>query len=130
MLLGLVRLQHDLVASSLSHFALVVRRLSEILRTVRPEPGAAQRQSVTDELPPWINPTQPLPPECAKALARLLTNLTAKTIARLGPGPSAHSCTIATATVCQTGNIPDHDIHSRVNLPVVGDDPAYTMFLG
>lgn len=88
-LLALVRLRRDLVASSLSHFALVAGRLCEILRAVRPELAARQRRSVTDTLPFWINPAQPLPPECAKALARLLTNLNAKTIVRTGP--SSHS---------------------------------------
>jgi len=93
-LLALVRLRRDLVASSLSHFALVASRLCEILRTVRPELAARQRRSVTDTLPFWINPAQPLPLECAKALARLLTNLNTKTIVRTGP--SARSDTSAT----------------------------------
>lgn len=84
-LLAIVRLRRDLVASSLSHFALVVSRLCEILRAVRPELAARQRRSVTDTLPRWINPSQPLPPECAKALARLITNLNTKTIVRSGP---------------------------------------------
>jgi hypothetical protein len=85
----LVRLRRDLVASSLSHFALIASRLCEILPAVRPELASRQRRSVADMLPLWINPAQPLPPKCAKALARLFANLNTKTIVRLGP--SAHS---------------------------------------
>lgn len=81
-LMALVRLRRDLVANALPHLAGIINRLCEMLRTVRPELAARQRRAVTDTLPFWINSSQPLSADCAKALARLLTNLTTKSVVR------------------------------------------------
>lgn len=84
-LLALVRLRRDLVANTLPHFAYITSRLCEILRAVRPELAARQRRTVTDTLPFWVEPTQPLGPSSAKSLARLFTNLQTKTTVRSRP---------------------------------------------
>lgn len=97
-LMTLVRLRRDLVSHTLPHLAAILSRLLEILRCVRPELGARQRRSVADTLPWWINPNllSTLSSDCAKVLARLLTNLKTKTAVRsAGSGDIPTSLTSA-----------------------------------
>lgn len=79
---ALIRLRRDLVTSTLPHLAFILRRLLMSLRHLRPQLGAKQSKMVTDTLPVWINPNQPFTSEESKALARLLTTMTTKTVVR------------------------------------------------
>ncbi|EKM60878.1 uncharacterized protein PHACADRAFT_133752 [Phanerochaete carnosa HHB-10118-sp] len=79
---ALIRLRRDLVISTLPHLAFVLRRLHMSLRHVRPQLGAKQSKMVTDTLPRWVNTHDPLSSEEARALARLLTTMTTKTVVR------------------------------------------------
>ena len=76
---GLVRLRRDLVIDSLPHLAHTLSRLLECLQAVRQDLGAIQRRSITNTFPLWIQPSQPLGAEDAKATARLLESLTTRT---------------------------------------------------
>jgi hypothetical protein len=67
---------------NLPHLAFVVSKLIVSLRAVQPHLGAKQRRSVTDTLPSWISPDAPPTESEGRGLARLLTNLTAKTTVR------------------------------------------------
>lgn len=67
---------------NLPHLAFVLSKLLLSLRAVRPQLGVKQRRSITDTLPSWINPDAPLTQSEGRALARLITNLTAKTTVR------------------------------------------------
>jgi hypothetical protein len=92
-----VRLRRDLVVHTLPHLGDVLQRLISCLRSLRPQLGAIQSGLVTDTLPEWINASkQPLGAEEAKALARLFSMLTAKTIARL-PLRGHHALVTTTA---------------------------------
>ena len=79
---ALVRLRRDLVVSTLPHLGIVLRRLILCLKHLQPQLGAKQSRIVASSLPKWINLTDPLTVEDSKAIARLLTTLTTKTVAR------------------------------------------------
>jgi hypothetical protein len=80
---ALVRLRRDLLLSTLPHLCNILRRLIFCLRSARPNLGPKQLQIVADTLPSWIDPSKPLGPEEGKALARLLSALTTKSVARV-----------------------------------------------
>lgn len=82
--MALVRLRRDLVAHALPQLAAVLSRMLEVIRSVRAELGSRQRRLVTDSLPLWIDPSRPLSRESAKVVARVLTNLTMKSVVRAG----------------------------------------------
>ncbi|TDL28743.1 hypothetical protein BD410DRAFT_824373 [Rickenella mellea] len=79
---SLVRLRRDVVLSTLPLLSVILRRLFATLRTVRPQLGAKQSKIVAESLPWWVNTATPLGVEEATALARLLTALSTKTVAR------------------------------------------------
>ncbi|KAF9229655.1 hypothetical protein BS17DRAFT_763186 [Gyrodon lividus] len=79
---ALVRLRRDLVAHTLPHLSLVLRQLMMLTRSIRPQLGAKQSKLVTDTFPSWISSSQPLAADESRALARLLTALTTKTVPR------------------------------------------------
>ncbi|EMD41711.1 hypothetical protein CERSUDRAFT_128752 [Gelatoporia subvermispora B] len=79
---ALVRLRRDLVLLTLPHLGMVLRLLILSLRSLRPQLGKKQSKLVTDTLPQWIEPGAPLGAEDSKALARLMTTLTTKTLVR------------------------------------------------
>ncbi|KAI0768505.1 Urb2/Npa2 family-domain-containing protein [Trametes elegans] len=85
---ALVRLRRDLVLNTLPHLGQVLRQLASCLRSLRPQLGGKQRRLVVDTLPRWLAPAQPLAGAESKALARLLTTLTTKTMVRVH-GPAA-----------------------------------------
>ncbi|KAI0670121.1 Urb2/Npa2 family-domain-containing protein [Trametes maxima] len=85
---ALVRLRRDLVLNTLPHLGFVLRQLLACLRTVRPQLGGKQSRLVLDTLPRWISASQPLSSTESKAIARLLTTLTTKTMVRVH-GPAA-----------------------------------------
>ncbi len=83
---ALIRLRRDLVLNTLPHLGFILRQLIACLRSVRPQLGAKQSRLVMDTLPRWIAVAQPLSGQESKALARLLTTLTTKTMVRVhGP---------------------------------------------
>ncbi|TBU64845.1 Urb2/Npa2 family-domain-containing protein [Dichomitus squalens] len=79
---ALVRLRRDLILNTLPHLGFVLRQLVACLRSLRPQLGGKQSRLVMDTLPRWISPSGPLSGQESKALARLLTTLTTKTIVR------------------------------------------------
>lgn len=79
---ALIRLRRDLVQPTLPHLVTVVRLLLSALRSVRPQLGAKQSQLVSDSMPWYVNPSEPLGAEEARAVGRLLTSLQTKTIPR------------------------------------------------
>ena len=79
---ALVRLRRDLVVNNLPHLVIVLRRLTNAIRAPRPHLGAKQTRLVMNTLPAWITAEQAMSVEEAKALARLMTTLTTKTIVR------------------------------------------------
>ncbi|KAI0359178.1 hypothetical protein OH77DRAFT_1473878 [Trametes cingulata] len=79
----LVRLRRDLVLNTLPHLGFLLRQLVFCLRSLRPQLGGKQSRLVMDTLPRWIAPSQPLSSQESKALARLLTTLTTKTMIRV-----------------------------------------------
>ncbi|KAH9890919.1 Urb2/Npa2 family-domain-containing protein [Cubamyces lactineus] len=79
---ALVRLRRDLVLNTLPHLGFILRQLVSCLRSLRPQLGGKQSRIVLDTLPRWIAPSQPLSAQESKALARLLTTLTTKTMIR------------------------------------------------
>ena len=83
LLSALVRLRRDLVLNTLPHLGFVLRQLVACLRSVRPQLGGKQTRLVMDTLPQWISPSGPLSGQESKALARLLTTLTTKTLVRV-----------------------------------------------
>ncbi|KAI0757227.1 Urb2/Npa2 family-domain-containing protein [Daedaleopsis nitida] len=85
---ALVRLRRDLVLHTLPHLGFILRQLVSCLRSVRPQLGGKQSRIVMDTLPQWIAAAQPLASTEGKALARLLTTLTTKTMVRVH-GPAA-----------------------------------------
>lgn len=80
---ALIRLRRDLVLNTLPHLGFVLRQLVACLRSLRPELGGKQTRLVIDTFPRWMSPSGPLTSQESKALARLLTTLTTKTIARV-----------------------------------------------
>ena len=68
--------------TTLPHLVSVLRLLVSSLRNLRPQLVAKQAQLVADTLPWWIHPSHPLGTEEARAVARLLTSLQAKTVPR------------------------------------------------
>ncbi|OCH96588.1 hypothetical protein OBBRIDRAFT_765485 [Obba rivulosa] len=79
---ALVRLRRDLVLLTLPQLGTVLRLLILSLRSLRPHLGKRQSKLVSDTLPRWIEPGAPLGAEESKALARLMTTLTTKTLVR------------------------------------------------
>ncbi|EJD04377.1 uncharacterized protein FOMMEDRAFT_155506 [Fomitiporia mediterranea MF3/22] len=79
---SLIRLRRDLVTPTLPHLGMVLRSLILALQAPRPQLGARQRAQVVHRLPWWISASSPLGITEARAVARLLTVLQAKTIPR------------------------------------------------
>lgn len=79
---ALIRLRRDLVVHTLPHLSLALRQLMMLTRKIRPQLGAKQNKIVTDTFPAWLSASQPLSTDEARALARLLTSLTTKTVPR------------------------------------------------
>lgn len=79
---SLIRLRRDLVVCTLPHLGLILRQLILAIRHLRPQLGAKQSKMVTNTLPIWVNAGHALGAEECKALARLLTTLTSKSIVR------------------------------------------------
>ncbi|KIK97656.1 hypothetical protein PAXRUDRAFT_135830 [Paxillus rubicundulus Ve08.2h10] len=88
---ALLRLRRDLVVHTLPHLSLVLRQLMMTTRSIRPQLGAKQSKIVTDTFPSWISSSQPLAADEGRALARLLTTLTTKTIPRTYTHPPIES---------------------------------------
>jgi hypothetical protein len=61
---------------------MILRQLIMVMRRIRPQLGAKQSTLVTDTFPVWVNSVHPLAAEEAKALGRLLTTLSSKSIVR------------------------------------------------
>jgi len=70
---------------------MILRQLIMVMRQLRPQLGAKQSKLVTDTLPVWVNAVDPLAAEEGRALARLLTTLTSKSIVRTHQPSSADS---------------------------------------
>ncbi|KAH9947654.1 Urb2/Npa2 family-domain-containing protein [Amylocystis lapponica] len=85
---ALIRLRRDLVLCTLPHLGMVLRQLTMSLRSLRPQLGGKQSKLVLSTLPRWMGPSEPLTAEESKALARLLTTLTTKTIVRTFASPT------------------------------------------
>jgi hypothetical protein len=79
---SIIRLRRDLVVCTLPHLGMILRQLIMVMRHLRPRLGAKQSKMVTDTFPVWINGGHPLAAEEGRALARMLTTLTSKTIVR------------------------------------------------
>lgn len=88
-----MRLRRDLVIHTLPHLASVLHRLVIITRCMRPQLGGKQSKLVSDTFPSWITSTQPIGVAESRALSRLLTALTIKTV------PRAH---VHTVTISET----------------------------
>ncbi|KAG2345231.1 hypothetical protein BDR05DRAFT_127206 [Suillus weaverae] len=86
---ALIRLRRDLVVHILPHLGLVLRQLVSCIRSLRPQLAAKQSRIVTDTLPSWIAPSEPLGVPEARALARLFTSLTTKSVPRAHMQPNA-----------------------------------------
>lgn len=86
-----IRLRRDLVVCTLPHLGMILRQLIMVMRRLRPQLGAKQSKIVTDTFPVWVNGGHPLAAEEGRALARLLTTLTSKTIVRTLQSSSADS---------------------------------------
>ncbi|KAF9270461.1 hypothetical protein L218DRAFT_36093 [Marasmius fiardii PR-910] len=80
---ALIRLRRDLVVFTLPHLTAVLQLLVMTMRTPRPNLGGKQTEIVSNTLPVWMNVQQPLGPDQAKSLARLLESLTTKTVVKL-----------------------------------------------
>lgn len=87
----LIRLRRDLVTLCLPHLGSILQCLMRCMKGCRPNLGANQTFLVMNTLPKWISATQPLGVEQAKALARLLENLTVKTAVRTISSSSSQS---------------------------------------
>lgn len=77
-----MRLRRDLILPTLPLLAFTLHKLILILRSLSSNLGATQSKLVSDTLPKWVSATDPMTAEESKALARLLTTLTTKTILR------------------------------------------------
>ncbi|KAG1889396.1 Urb2/Npa2 family-domain-containing protein [Suillus subluteus] len=86
---ALVRLRRDLVVHILPHLGMVLRQLVSCTRSLRPQLAAKQSRIVTDTLPSWIAPSEALGVPEARALARLFTSLTTKSVPRAHMQPNA-----------------------------------------
>ncbi|KAG2075229.1 hypothetical protein BDR04DRAFT_1070464 [Suillus decipiens] len=86
---ALVRLRRDLVVHVLPHLGMVLRQLVSCIRSLRPQLAAKQSRIVTDTLPSWIAPSEPLGVPEARTLARLFTSLTTKNVPRVHMQPGA-----------------------------------------
>ncbi|KAI6020875.1 Urb2/Npa2 family-domain-containing protein [Pisolithus microcarpus] len=93
---SLVRLRRDIVIHTLPHLAFVLHRLLLITRRVRPQLGAKQSKLVAGTLPSWVSPSQPFGVPESRALSRLLTALTIKTV------PRTHTTQQHTAVAAET----------------------------
>ncbi|KAI5992198.1 Urb2/Npa2 family-domain-containing protein, partial [Pisolithus albus] len=93
---SLVRLRRDIVIHTLPHLAFVLHRLLSITRRVRPQLGAKQSKLVAGTLPSWVSPSQPFGVPESRALSRLLTVLTIKTV------PRTHTTQQHTAVAAET----------------------------
>ncbi|KAH7883895.1 Urb2/Npa2 family-domain-containing protein [Phlebopus sp. FC_14] len=80
---ALVRLRRDLVVHTLPHLGHIFRQLIMITRSLRPGLGAKQSKLVMDSFPSWISLSQSVTANEGRALARLLTVLTIKTVPRI-----------------------------------------------
>ncbi|KAF4605428.1 hypothetical protein EYR40_004212 [Pleurotus pulmonarius] len=78
----IVRLRRDLLVNNLPQLGHILSRLILCLRTTRHNLGAMQKSMVLDTFPQWITAEEPLTIREAKALARLLENINAKTVVR------------------------------------------------
>ncbi|GBE78138.1 hypothetical protein SCP_0110210 [Sparassis crispa] len=87
---ALVRLRRDLVLHTLPHLGMILRQLTIALRSPRPHLGGKQSRLVMNTLPKWVSADTPLSSEESKALARLMTTLSTKTVVRVH-GPSSES---------------------------------------
>ncbi|PPR01182.1 hypothetical protein CVT24_006058 [Panaeolus cyanescens] len=76
---SLVRFRRDLVTQTIPHLGMILRQLILSMRACHPNLGAKQTNLIMNTQPRWISSTQPLQPEDAKALSRLLESLNAKT---------------------------------------------------
>lgn len=85
---ALVRLRRDLVVHILPHLGMILRQLVSCTRSLRPQLAAKQSRIVTDTLPSWIAPSEPLGVPEARALARLFTSLTTKSVPRAHMQPN------------------------------------------
>ncbi|KAH9853182.1 Urb2/Npa2 family-domain-containing protein [Lenzites betulinus] len=112
---ALVRLRRDLVLNTLPHLGFALRQLISCLRSLRPQLGGKQRRLVLDTLPRWLAPAHALGAAESRALARLLTTLTTKTMVRTHgadtPKPEAlarpfakHAAYVLTAYVDAVGD--------------------------
>jgi len=79
----LIRLRRDLVVLNLPHLAVILQLLLFTMRSPRPNLGGKQTGVVASSLPKWINISQPLGVDEAKALARLLESLSTKTLVKV-----------------------------------------------
>jgi len=79
---ALLRLRRDLAINTLPHLNIALRDLIMCLRRLRTHLGAKQSRIVADTLPSWISPIEPARSQEGKAIARLLTTLTTKTVVR------------------------------------------------
>ncbi|PCH33433.1 hypothetical protein WOLCODRAFT_147530 [Wolfiporia cocos MD-104 SS10] len=79
---ALVRLRRDLVFNTLPHLGMILRQLIRSLRGLRPQLAVKQTRLVMNTLPRWVSASSPLGAAESKALARLMTILTTKTIVR------------------------------------------------
>ncbi|KAG1766457.1 Urb2/Npa2 family-domain-containing protein [Suillus occidentalis] len=86
---ALVRLRRDLIVHILPHLGMLLRQLVSCTRSLRPQLAAKQSRIVTDTLPSWIAPSEPLGVPEARALARLFTSLTTKSVPRAHMQPGA-----------------------------------------
>ncbi|KAF9499876.1 hypothetical protein BDN71DRAFT_1586526 [Pleurotus eryngii] len=78
----IVRLRRDLLVNNLPQLGHTLSRLLMCLRTTQHNLGAMQKSMVLDTFPQWIVADEPLTVREAKALARLLENINAKTVVR------------------------------------------------
>jgi len=88
---SVVRHRRDLVVNTLPHLGMILRQLVMTMRQLRPRLGAKQSKLVTDTFPVWVNAVHPLAIEEGRALARLLTTLTSKSVVRTNQSLSPDS---------------------------------------
>ena len=79
---ALVRLRRDLVATTLPHLGFILNALFRSLISPRTQLGARQLSQITDMLPWCVSTNNLLGANEARAVARLLTTLQAKTVPR------------------------------------------------
>lgn len=79
---ALIRLRRDILTPTLPHLAAILQQLMRSMRRARLHIGVKQTMLVTNTLPRYVNSKNPLGPEEAKLLARLLEMLASKTTIR------------------------------------------------